>query len=360
MANELVALEQQLAPLAPRFAQVLPPGLPVERLIRTVLVSCERTPKLYTDCDRQSLFNAAMTAAVLGLEVDGATGQAFLIPFKNRAQLVIGYKGFNTLAARSGITITGGVVREGDEFDFDEGEGWVRHKRELGNEDKRRIVGAWAKASAHNRPAVVKVLSIDELMAVKKKSPGARRDDSPWNDPQIGFPAMCEKTAKRRLARSMPLNIMQTAARMDEAFDEQGAHSYIDRDKGLIVEGEYSPIPEREHSITPTAAQLTSRAASPTVAGAPASDKRSAAESGEPGTSPSEAGVPTAEEYSSMWDLMLADAENAEQIKSAWQNGKALRDRILWPGDESAPEHWSQILKRANAKRASLTKGKAA
>ena len=41
------------------------------------------------------------------LEVDGVTGQAFLIPFKGRAQLVIGYKGFNTLAARSGLTVTG-------------------------------------------------------------------------------------------------------------------------------------------------------------------------------------------------------------------------------------------------------------
>lgn len=332
--NELVVLEKQFEPLAPRFEQVLPPGLPVERLIRTVLVSCERTPKLYTDCDRQSLFNAAMTAAVLGLEVDGATGQAFLIPFKNKAQLVIGYKGFNTLAARSGITITGGVVREGDEFDFDEGEGWVKHKRKLGGEDKRRIVGAWAKASAHERPPVVKVLSIDELMSVKKKSPGARRDDSPWNDPQIGFPAMCEKTAKRRLARSMPLNVMQTAARMDEAFDEQGAHAWIQPDKGLMIEGEV--IPEREESVTPTAEALTA-----------------------PPTQPDFDRVPTAQEYSDLWDGMLEHADSAQSIFDAWQAGKVLRGKILWPEDESDKTHWSQILARANAKRAELKKPKA-
>jgi hypothetical protein len=64
-------------------------------------------------------------------------------------------------------------------------------------------------------------------MAVKAKSPGAARSDSPWNDPAIGFPAMCQKTAKRRLARSMPLNVMQQAARMDEAVDEQGAPAWI-------------------------------------------------------------------------------------------------------------------------------------
>lgn len=327
MPNELVVLEKQFEPLAPRFAQVLPPGLPVERLIRTVMVSVERMPKLL-DCERQSLFNAAMTAAVLGLEVDGATGQAFLIPFKSKAQLVIGYKGYTTLAARSGLTVTGGVVREEDEFEFDEGEGWVKHKRKLGGEDKRRIIAAWAKAAAHDRPAVVKVLSIDEILEVKKKSPGARRDDSPWNDPQIGFPAMAEKTAKRRLARSMPLNVMQTAARMDEAFDEQGVNSWIAPDKTLQIE---SPLPERE-AEAPTTAQLIEQ----------------------PKQEPDD--VPSAKLYSELWDSLLKAATDANEIRQSWQAGKKLRDRIKWPEDENHEHHWTQIMKRANAKRAELTK----
>jgi recombination protein RecT len=99
---------------------VLDKRVPVERLMQTIMISCERLPALLK-CDRQSLFNSAMSAAVLGLEVDGVTGQAYLIPFAGKAQLVIGYKGFNTLAARSGITITGAVVREGDEFDYELG-----------------------------------------------------------------------------------------------------------------------------------------------------------------------------------------------------------------------------------------------
>src|SRR5262245_50669564 len=218
--NALMVLEQQMQPLPPRFSQVLGGIMPVERLMRTVMISVERLPKLL-ECDRQSIFNAAMSAACLGLEVDGVTGQGYLIPFKGKAQLVIGYKGYNTLAARSGITITGAVVREGDAFDFDKGEGWITHKPKLG-EPGRRIIGAWAKAAAKRGAAVIEVIGIDELMAVKANSPGAKRNDSPWNDPAIGFPAMCEKTAKRRLARSLPLNVMQYAARLDEAVDEQG------------------------------------------------------------------------------------------------------------------------------------------
>lgn len=114
MATALAILENQLKPLAPRLEMVLDKRVSSARLMQTIVLSCERLPKLL-ECDRQSLFNSAMSAAVLGLEVDGVTGQAYLIPFKGRAQLVVGYKGYNTLAARSGITITGAVVREGDE-----------------------------------------------------------------------------------------------------------------------------------------------------------------------------------------------------------------------------------------------------
>lgn len=256
MGSDIAVFEQQLRPLSPHFAEVLGKTMPPERLIRTIVVSVERLPELLR-CDRQSLFNAAMSAAVLGLEVDGVTGQAYLIPFGSKAQLVIGYKGYNTLAARSGITITGAVVREGDEFDYELGSAaFIRHRPKAGPAKDRRIIAAWACAQSMDRPAIPMVLTIDELLAVKEKSPGAKRRDSPWNDPAIGFPAMCEKTAKRRLARSMPLNVMHLAARMDEAVDEQGKSAWIDRDKGVVVDGEFTALPHT-NTETPTADQLT-------------------------------------------------------------------------------------------------------
>lgn len=263
MTNDLAIFTKQLIPLKPAFAEVLGSVMPVERLMRTIVVSCERTPGLL-DCDRQSLFNAAMTFAVLGLEVDGVTGQGFLIPFNDRknnrkvVQPVIGYLGYNTLGARAGMTITGRVVREGDVFEFNESEAVVGHERRLGGEcgpNKRRIVGAWARASSHNRPAILRVLSIDELLAVKAKSP--RGQQPPWADEEIGFPAMCEKTAKRRLRRDMPLSVYQSAARMEEAHEEQGLHSWIHPDKGVMCDtGEV--IAPNYSDVTPTAQQIIS------------------------------------------------------------------------------------------------------
>ena len=252
--NSLVVFERQLAPLAPRFAEVLGNTMPVARLMRTLKISVERLPKLL-DCDRQSLFNAAMSAACLGLEVDGITGQAYVLPFKNKAQLVIGYKGYVTMAARSGITITGSVVRDGDEFDYELGSSaFVRHKPVLGN--RGRIIASWAVGTAIGRPAIVNVLGIDDLIAIKARSPGAQRSDSPWNDPAIGFPAMCEKSGKRRLSRSLPLNVMTLGARMDEAHEEQGKHAWISPDKVVIIDGEAGEVFPPQNKETPTSSQL--------------------------------------------------------------------------------------------------------
>lgn len=324
MANDLVVLENQLAPLAPRFAEVLGSIMQPERLIRTICISAERLPKLL-ECDRQSLFNAAMSAACLGLEVDGVTGQAFLIPFAGKAQLVIGYKGMNTLAARSGITITGSTVREGDEFDFDLAEAWVKHKPTLGN--KGRIIAAWAKAAAHARPSVVAVMGIDDLIAVKAKSPGAKRSDSPWNDPSIGFPAMCEKTVKRRLARSLPLNIMQLAARLDEAVDEQGKHAHITPDRGIIIDGEFT-----EPSPTPTVDQLIPASSSGDAKAAPPPSDRLVPEQAAGGA-----------EYVTKWRAIKDRATDAKQLSDAWNADKAARNQIVWDSDEQRVELQNEI-----------------
>jgi recombination protein RecT len=259
MPGELALIEHQLTAVAPRLSDALGRHMPVKQLIQTVLVSCERTPALFR-CTPQSILNGAMTFAVLGLPVDGVTGQGFLIPFKGQAQAVIGYKGYNTLAARAGLTITAGTVREGDAFEFELGSSaFLRHRPIL--DSRSRVVGFWATATAPARTPIISVLSIDEVNAIKAKSPGAQKSGSPWNDPEIGFPAMGEKSARRRLARSTPLRIdmpqFQLAARMEEAFDEQGKLGWITPERGLVLEDDPAALalPHRQ-TETPTAEAL--------------------------------------------------------------------------------------------------------
>lgn len=315
VASELVVFENTLRPLAPHFEEALAGTIPVERLMRSIMISVERTPRLL-ECNRQSLLNASMSAACLALEVDGITGQAFFIPFAGKAQLVIGYKGMNTLAARSGFTVQGEVVRDGDAFDYELGDkGYVRHKPMLGNTGK--IIGAWATASANGRPPIISVMGIDDIMKVKNKAPGGSKSDSPWNDPMIGFPAMASKTVKRRLARSMPLNIMHVAAAMEEAVEERGKTAWIDPRHGLQIEGEAAGLPRVNHEQR-TTHQLIS-AANPGHAESAASDRP------QPPASPPDAADSNSDDVMA-WDSKLATAalQGVESLRETW--GMVPRD----------------------------------
>ncbi len=246
MSQQIATIERNLQLVAPNLDQVLKAyHMPVERLIRTVVVSVERLPSLL-ECSQQSVLNSAMTAACLGLEVDGVTGQGFLIPFKGKAQFITGYKGFNTMAARSGYTLGAAVVREGDDFDYQIGTGgFIHHRPKLGNESGRKIIGAYAKAEMPGRSPIIQVLSVDEIEAVRAKSPGAKKADSPWNDPRVGYPAMAAKTAKRRIARDMPLNsTFHMAASMEDQLD-LGRPAHITPEKGVVLDIEPSTEPTK-------------------------------------------------------------------------------------------------------------------
>lgn len=324
MASELVLFENTLRPLTPHFEQALAGAIPVERLMRSIMVSVERNPRLL-EANRQSLLNASMSAACLALEVDGVTGQAFFVPFKGQAQLIIGYKGMNTLAARSGFTVQGEVVRDGDAFDYELGDkGFVRHKPKLVGTD-RPIIAAWATASANNRPSIISVLSYDDILDIRKKSPGASRSDSPWNDSKIGFPAMASKSAKRRLSRAMPLNAdprFHLAAAMEEAVEERGKTSWIDPQRGLQIEGDIHDGPTINHEQRGTMELLSpvqSRAAT------------SAASAPSPATSPAAA---DAADYISRWDNIVKGATNADQLAAKWNDEADERKEIEFaPGE---------------------------
>lgn len=315
MSSELIVYENTLGSMRRQFEDVLADRMPADRLIRTLVIAAERLPDLLT-CNRQSLINAGITFGVLALETDGVTGQGYILPFKKQAQPIIGYKGYNTIGARSGLTITAGHVREGDEFDFAKGsKPFIHHKERLGNTGA--IIAAWACATAKDRPPIVEVLSIDAIMAIKNKSPGAKRAESPWSDPSIGFPAMAEKSARRRLARSTPMNWaspeFQYAAVMEEAFEERGKHAYIAPGKGVVIEGTV----EQTASDTPPAGSLTGPREDPALTAAR-----------EEGTQAAELGLDTLQKWwgrlSPLHRAMLA--EHKEKLKAIAMKADAAGD----------------------------------
>ena len=82
-----------------KFNEIL--GEKSENFITSVLQAVNDNNHL-SSCDPASIFNAAAMAAILDFPINKNLGEAYILPYGNKAQFQIGYKGFIQLAIRSG------------------------------------------------------------------------------------------------------------------------------------------------------------------------------------------------------------------------------------------------------------------
>lgn len=223
----------------PELAKVLPNHVTPDRIVRSVVNALANNQYLCTNATPTSVVQAAMTAAVLGLDVDNVTGQGFIVPFKGKAQFIPGYKGYITLAANSGFLVSGDVVREKDQFKY-----WRGLNPDLqhipapgGPSDRGPIVYAYATARSNTMPADFRVLHVEQINKLRDRSEGYKAflngkiKDSPW---ETDYDAMAIKTAIRALAPELPLNV-QRAAAIEGAY-ERGNVTHLDGAGHVIID----------------------------------------------------------------------------------------------------------------------------
>ncbi len=217
--------------MKPQMAMALPKHLTPDRLLRVAVSAVQTTPKLL-ECDRTSLYASIMTAAQLGLEPDGVLGQAYLVPYGNKVQFIVGYKGLLTLARNSGEveSIAARTVHANDRFSYAYGlEEKLEHDPAPG--ERGPVVFVYAVARLKSGGHHFEVLSRDEVEKVRQRAPGG---NSPaWKD---HWDEMAKKTAIRRLAKFLPLSV-QKAAAIEEQY-ELGRHAGIDPHGDVVIEGE--------------------------------------------------------------------------------------------------------------------------
>lgn len=68
--------------------------------VASVLIAVAESRNLQK-CAPDSIYISALRAATLRLSVDASTGQAYLVPFGDRATLIVGYKGLHDMAVRT-------------------------------------------------------------------------------------------------------------------------------------------------------------------------------------------------------------------------------------------------------------------
>lgn len=218
--NEIVPVNQKaenvrvlLEKAKPQIKMALPKHLDADRMLRIAMTSVRRTPGLLS-CNQQSLLGAIMQSAQLGLEPDGVLGHAYLIPFKDEVQLIVGYKGLVDLARRSGqlSTIFSRVVYEKDQFDFSYGlDEQLRHVPS-DDENPGEIVAVYAIARLKDGGLQFEVMRRREIEEIRKRSRAG--ESGPW---KTDYAEMSRKTVIRRLCKMLPASVeLARAVALDE------------------------------------------------------------------------------------------------------------------------------------------------
>jgi recombination protein RecT len=218
--RELVTGEQ----MKKQFLLALPKALPVDRFLRCLVTTLNRDPKLL-ECDRQSVMAGAMTAAQLGLEIDPALGRAYLLPYKGKAQLIIGYKGFIDLAYRSGqlAGIQAEAVYSADHFVYQLGLDPKLEHVPADTEDRGELKYAYAVATLANGGKAWRVLNRAQVLKHKAASMSAASSYSPWKTHEE---EMWRKTAIRALSSMLPLSPeLRDAVVADDGAAQEAAYA---------------------------------------------------------------------------------------------------------------------------------------
>ncbi len=201
------------------------------RFLSGVVAAVQRNPKLL-ECTGESVINSFMTMAQLGLMPSDVSGEAYVLPYKNKkniggkwtevmeAQFQLGYKGLVTLFYRAGIKdIVAEIVYEKDDFNVTNGV--ITHSPDVFSDDRGKPRGAYCIVRLTNGGIVSKVMSEKEIMGIaarfSKSFAGDGKDKSPWNpknDPQLW---MWRKTVLRQCAKLVPQNdtIIEAIAKDD-------------------------------------------------------------------------------------------------------------------------------------------------
>lgn len=196
----------------------LPRHMTTDRLLRVAMTSIRNNRNLL-DCTLESLLACVMGCAQLGLEPEPFLGQAYLVPYFNgkkkvyEAKIIPGYRGYLTLARRSGEvqSVTSQVVYENDHFKLQYGlEEKLDHTPNEGDRGKPR--GAYIVFRYKDGSHSMDYMTTADIEKIRARSQSSGQ--GPW---VTDWDEMAKKTVIRRHIKVVPLSVeMATAAAAED------------------------------------------------------------------------------------------------------------------------------------------------
>lgn len=208
------------------------------------IVSLVSNAPMLQRCEPSGVMYAALKATALKLPLDPNLGFAYVIPYGNKAQFQMGWRGFVQLALRTNLyrTINVRDVRAGEIVDEDFASGEMRFKALPPAERQQTpVVGYLAFFELTNGFRKMSYWTVEEIAIHGQKfSKTYNQGGSVW---KTDFDAMAKKTVlKLLIGKFGPMSVdMQAALRDDQSVvDASGAESYADNDESIVmpVEGD--------------------------------------------------------------------------------------------------------------------------
>lgn len=230
MANQSLSTYVHTPPVEGRFVEVL--GEKKAKVFISTLISVCNGNKQLLECDPRSIVGAAGLAAITDLSISPTLGQAYIVPYKGKAQFQAGWKGLVQLAHRTGkyTALHAGKVCEGEiaginpvtgeailgEKLSDEVVGYVAYMR-LVNGFEKTLYMTKAEIEEH-------ALKYSQSYAYDKR---AGKKSSPWS---TNFDAMASKTVLKRLLNNYGIlsTEMAEVIRADQGVVDKNTITYVD------------------------------------------------------------------------------------------------------------------------------------
>lgn len=256
MGYELTVQEQKnlagfLEENRQRIEAVLPPDvkkiMTPARLTQIAYQALVENPTVGR-CEPASIVNAIIGAASMGLQIGGELGQASLVPFKNRAKLMVEWRGYMAYANKTGKVKDWFIspVYENERFEIKGGNHQeIIHYPMIGG-NKGKLVAAYAmcRIIGDDRDKFV-VIDEPEAERIKKHSAANRKEDSPWNT--MDEVRMWMKTAVKQLCRTYLLPLSPDIAKIitvdnsAESEAEQFEYIHEEQKKPVTVTPDTQP-----------------------------------------------------------------------------------------------------------------------
>lgn len=187
-------------------------------------------------CTPQSVVMSALRAATLKLSCDPAIGQAHLVPFAGKAALVIGYRGLEVMAQRTGKYryLHCGPVFEGQEVIENQMTGLHRIEGQRASRDAA-VIGYMAYFQLLNGFEATLYMTCEEIDAhAQQYSKGYNKPDGPW------------KKEWHKMAKKTPFRLLLTRHGLLDPNDLTTMDAIENGDDQMVLD--LTPAPKKERT----------------------------------------------------------------------------------------------------------------